>query len=162
MTREAKATWALAILTLVPRLILFERAFAAHYTADFKNMHMVYDGYLNIAQSIVEHFDQKQNCEVIEKLRRAGVNLRESAAVRPSADGPLKGKTFVLTGTLAGLTREEATALIAGAGGKVSGSVSKKTDYVVAGESAGSKLTKAEQLGVTIIDEAELRRLSGR
>jgi len=115
-----------------------------------------------IAQSIVEHFDQKQNCEVIEKLRRAGVNLRESAAVRPSADGPLKGKTFVLTGTLAGLTREEATALIAGAGGKVSGSVSKKTDYVVAGESAGSKLTKAEQLGVTIIDEAELRRLSGR
>ncbi len=114
-----------------------------------------------IAQSIVEHFEQKQNRAVIEKLRRAGVNLRESSAVRPSQDGPFKGKTFVLTGTLPGLSREDATALIAGAGGKVSNSVSKKTDYVVAGESAGSKLTKAEQLGVKIIDEAELLRLAG-
>jgi len=114
-----------------------------------------------IAQSIVEYFEQKPNRVVIEKLRRAGVTLRETAAVRPSADGPLRGMTFVLTGTLPTLSREEATALIAGAGGKVSGSVSKKTSYVVAGEAAGSKLSKAEQLGVKIIDEAVLRKLLG-
>jgi DNA ligase (NAD+) len=112
-----------------------------------------------IAQSIVEYFEQKPNQLVIDKLRRAGVTLRETAAVRPSADGPLRGMTFVLTGTLATLSREDATALIAAAGGKVSGSVSKKTSYVVAGDSPGSKLTKAEQLGVKIIDEAGLRKL---
>ncbi|MBV8671723.1 MAG: NAD-dependent DNA ligase LigA [Candidatus Eremiobacteraeota bacterium] len=112
-----------------------------------------------IAQSIVEYFDQKPNQRVIEKLRRAGVTLQGTAATRPAADGPLRGKTFVLTGTLPQLSREEATALIAGAGGKVSGSVSKKTDYVVAGDAAGSKLTKAEQLGVKIIDEGELKKL---
>jgi DNA ligase (NAD+) len=115
-----------------------------------------------IAQSVVEYFQQPQNRAVIEKLKRAGVNLRETSAVRPSADGPLVGKTFVLTGTLPNLSREEATALIAEAGGKVSGSVSKKTDYVVAGESAGSKLTKAEQLGVKVVGESELRKLTER
>jgi DNA ligase (NAD+) len=112
-----------------------------------------------IAQSIVEYFEQKPNQMVIEKLRRAGVTMRETSVVRPSADGPLRGLTFVLTGTLPHLSREEAGALIATAGGKVSGSVSKKTDYVVAGDAAGSKLTKAEQLGVKIIDEAELKKL---
>jgi DNA ligase (NAD+) len=115
-----------------------------------------------IAQSVVEYFQQPQNRAVIEKLKRAGVNLRETSAVRPSAGGPLVGKTFVLTGTLPNLSREEATALIAEAGGKVSGSVSKKTDYVVAGESAGSKLTKAEQLGVKVVGESELRKLTER
>jgi DNA ligase (NAD+) len=114
-----------------------------------------------IAQSIVEYFDQKPNRLVIEKLQRAGVTLHEIAAVRPTADGPLRGLTFVLTGTLPTLSREDATALIAGAGGKVSGSVSKKTDYVVAGDAAGSKLAKAEQFGVKIIDEAELKKLVG-
>jgi len=112
-----------------------------------------------IAQSVVEYFQQPQNRKVIEKLRKAGVNLRDTAAVRPKADGPLAGKTFVLTGTLPKLSREEASALIAGAGGKVAGSVSKKTDYVVAGESAGNKLAKAEQLGVKIIDENALLKL---
>ena len=112
-----------------------------------------------IAQSVVEYFQQPQNRKVIEKLRKAGVNLRETAAPRRKPDGPLAGKTFVLTGTLPNLSREEATALIADAGGKVAGSVSKKTDYVVSGESAGSKLTKAEQLGVKIIDEAALLKL---
>ena len=111
-----------------------------------------------IAQSIVEYFDQKPNQLVVEKLRRAGVTL-EGSAVRPTADGPLQGKVFVLTGTLPNLSREEATALIASAGGKVSGSVSKKTDYVVAGDAAGSKLSKAEQLGVNIIDETALKKL---
>jgi DNA ligase (NAD+) len=112
-----------------------------------------------IAQSIVEYFDQKPNQQVIEKLRRAGVTLKGTAAARTAADGPLRGLTFVLTGTLPNLSREEATALIATAGGKVSGSVSKKTDYVVAGDAAGSKLTKAEQLGVKIVDEAGLKKL---
>src|SRR5205823_12522445 len=82
----------------------------------------------------------------------------------PSVDlssGPLAGKSFVLTGTLPNLKREEAAAKIEAAGGKVSGSVSKKTDYVVAGEEAGSKLEKAQKLGVKVIDEAELVRMCG-
>ena len=87
---------------------------------------------------------------------------RTRSAVTPEAKAsPPAGKTFVLTGTLPTLKREEATAKIEAAGGKVSGSVSKKTDYVVAGEEAGSKLDKAQNLGVKIIDEAELVRLCG-
>jgi DNA ligase (NAD+) len=83
-----------------------------------------------------------------------------SALYNPSAAlGPLAGKTFVLTGTLPTLTREAATAMIEARGGKVSGSVSKKTDYVVAGEEAGSKLDKAQKLGVKVIDEAALLKL---
>jgi DNA ligase (NAD+) len=113
-----------------------------------------------IAQSVRRFFAQPQNRTVVEKLRRAGVNLKETAATKPRGDGPLAGKTFVLTGTLPSLSREEAAALIVGAGGKVSGSVSKKTNYVVAGDSPGSKLTKAEQLGVKIIDESGLRDLT--
>ncbi len=113
-----------------------------------------------IAQSIAHFFEQPQNRAVIEKLHQAGVNLKEAARVKQRTDGPLVGKTFVLTGTLPNLSREEASALIAQAGGKIVGSVSKKTDYVVAGDSPGSKLTKAEQLGVKIIDEAELRKLT--
>ena len=77
----------------------------------------------------------------------------------PPGEGVLAGKTVVLTGTLPDLTREQATEMIMAAGGKVTGSVSKKTDYVVAGESAGSKLAKAEQLGVAVLDEAGLRDL---
>ena len=111
-----------------------------------------------IAQSVVSFFAQEQNRAIIEKLRRAGVNLRGERRAR-AASGPLAGKTFVLTGTLASLSREEASALIAGAGGKVSGAVSKKTDYVVAGEAAGTKLARAESLGVKVIDEAGLREL---
>ena len=113
-----------------------------------------------IAASVASFFAQPQNRDVIEKLRHAGVTLRGERRA-PSATGPLAGKTFVLTGTLPVLTREDATALIVAAGGKVSGSVSKKTDYVVAGEAAGSKLAKAESLGVKVIDEAELRALLG-
>jgi DNA ligase (NAD+) len=77
----------------------------------------------------------------------------------PPGDGPLNGKTFVLTGTLPDLTREQATERITAEGGKVTSSVSKKTDYVVAGESAGSKLAKAERLGVAVLDEPGLLKL---
>jgi DNA ligase (NAD+) len=111
-----------------------------------------------IAQSVVLFFAQLPNRAMIERLRAAGVNLTAPKRER-AAKGVFAGKTFVLTGTLPSLTREEATELIVGAGGKVTGSVSKKTDYVVAGDEAGSKLTKAETLGIAIIDEPELRTL---
>jgi DNA ligase (NAD+) len=97
---------------------------------------------------------------VLHRLQGHGVDTTAPLAPRAPV-GVLAGKTFVLTGTLPGLTREEATELVVAAGGKVSGSVSKKTDYVVAGEEAGSKLAKAESLGVAIIDEAGLRALVG-
>ena len=83
----------------------------------------------------------------------------EDGTPRVAASGRAAGKAFVLTGTLPGMTREEATELILSQGGKVSGSVSKKTDYVVAGAEPGSKLAKAETLGVTVLDEAGLRQL---
>ena len=114
-----------------------------------------------IAQSIVQWHGDARNRKLLERLRQAGLNFK-SALYQPKAKaGPLAGKTFVLTGTLPTLKREEAAAKIEAAGGKVSGSVSKKTDYVVAGEDAGSKLDKAQKLGVKIIDEAELVRLCG-
>jgi DNA ligase (NAD+) len=111
-----------------------------------------------IAESVAFFFAQAQNRAAIERLRKVGVDL--TAPLRPrEAVGVLAGKTFVLTGTLPDLTREEATALIEAAGGKVASSVSKKTDYVVAGDEAGSKLAKAQSLGIAVIDEAALRGL---
>ncbi len=112
-----------------------------------------------IAASVASFFAQRQNRDIVEKLRSAGVTLKGVARPRASG-GPLAGKTFVLTGTLPTLTRDEAAALITGAGGKVASSVSKKTDYVVAGVSAGSKLARAQELGVTVIDEDALRALT--
>ena len=111
-----------------------------------------------IAASVVLFFQQAANRALIERLRAAGVDMTAPKRERASA-GPLAGKTFVLTGTLPHLTREEASASIVAAGGKVTSAVSKKTDYVVAGDEAGSKLTKAESLGVAILDENGLRRL---
>ena len=102
---------------------------------------------------------RRADLELIEKLREKGLRLEPDASERRDEGGPLEGKTFVLTGTLPDLTREEATEMIKAAGGKVAGSVSKKTDYVVAGESPGSKLAKAEKLGVEILDEAGLLAL---
>jgi DNA ligase (NAD+) len=114
-----------------------------------------------IARSIVQWHGDDGNKALLERLRKAGVNFK-SALCQPSAQGgPLAGKTLVLTGTLPNLKREEATAKIEAAGGKVSASVSKKTDYVVAGTEAGSKLEKARKLGVKVIDEVELLRLCG-
>jgi DNA ligase (NAD+) len=114
-----------------------------------------------IAQSVVQWHGDPRNQKLIERLREAGLNFASQLYQPKAKAGPLAGKTFVLTGTLPNLKREEAAAKIEAAGGKVSGSVSKKTDYVVAGAEAGSKLDKAQTLGVKIIDETELLRLCG-
>jgi DNA ligase (NAD+) len=111
-----------------------------------------------VAAHLSHFFVETRNLDVIAALRAAGVQWPQAEAVR---QGPLSGRTFVLTGSLPGLSRDEASALIEAAGGKVAGSVSKKTDYVVAGESAGSKLAKAEKLGVAVIDLEGLRALLG-
>lgn len=111
-----------------------------------------------VAGSVALFFKQRANREMIARLQRAGIDTTAPKRLRPQG-GRLAGKTLVLTGTLPALTRDEATDLIVAAGGKVTGSVSKKTDYVVAGDEAGSKLTKAERLGITILDEAALRKL---
>lgn len=110
------------------------------------------------AQSVVRFFKQEQTTDTIEKLRTAGVNLA-STGKRQVTDNRFDGLTFVLTGTLPTYSRPEASEIIAGFGGKTSGSVSKKTDYVLAGEEAGSKLDKALQLGVKVIDEDEFRKM---
>ncbi len=114
-----------------------------------------------VAESIARFFAEPHNREVIARLRAAGVAGADEGerAIKPSAPSAINGKTFVLTGTLPALTRDEAAALIEAQGGKVSGSVSQKTDYVVAGAEAGSKLQKAIELGVAILDEAALRKL---
>jgi DNA ligase (NAD+) len=111
-----------------------------------------------LAQSIARFFAEPHNREVIAQLRAAGVHWKDQPPQRVPA-GPLAGKTFVLTGTLPTMTREEAKARIEAAGGKVAGSVSKNTDYVVAGSDAGSKLDKATALGVAVIDEDRLAAL---
>ncbi|HBS59176.1 MAG TPA: DNA ligase (NAD(+)) LigA [Firmicutes bacterium] len=112
-----------------------------------------------IAESVVEYFRAEQYQKMIAKLRAAGVNFTHYAPA--AGPQPLTGKSFVLTGTLPNLSRDEAAALIAQKGGKVTGSVSKKTDYVVVGSEPGSKYEKARQLNISILSEAELRELLG-
>ena len=113
-----------------------------------------------VAQSVRTFFDQPHNREVVEQLRAAGIHWPETdGTARDGAPQPLAGQTFVLTGTLPRMTRDEAKDLIEAAGGKVAGSVSKKTHFVVAGAEAGSKLDKARELGVTVLDEDGLRAL---
>jgi DNA ligase (NAD+) len=109
-----------------------------------------------IAKSIVEFFAEPKNRELVEELRAAGLQLKGKKKERGTK---LAGKTFVLTGTLANYTRDEAKKLIEDAGGKVAGSVSKKTDYVVAGSDAGSKLEKAREFGIAVLDEAAMQEL---
>ncbi|MBS0500519.1 MAG: NAD-dependent DNA ligase LigA [Burkholderiaceae bacterium] len=111
-----------------------------------------------VAESIHTFFAQPHNREVVEQLRAVGIGWPEGEPA-PAALLPLAGQTFVLTGTLPSLSRDEAKALLEAAGAKVAGSVSKKTHYVVAGAEAGSKLDKARELGVPVIDEAQLRAL---
>ncbi|MFM2060251.1 MAG: hypothetical protein RLY71_4636 [Pseudomonadota bacterium] len=112
-----------------------------------------------VAESVRAFFAEPHNREVVEQLRAAGISWPEGQGDAIDAPRPLLGRTLVLTGTLPTLGREEAKALIEAAGGKVSGSVSKKTHYVVAGEEAGSKLDKARELGVPVLDEEGLKAL---
>jgi DNA ligase (NAD+) len=113
-----------------------------------------------VAESIAAFFHERHNREVVEQLRAAGVRWTESAgAKRSEGNGPFTGKILVLTGTLASMGREEAKELIEAAGGKVTGSVSKKTDFVVAGAEAGSKLDRAQELGVAVLDEAAFLKM---
>jgi DNA ligase (NAD+) len=112
-----------------------------------------------IADGVVDYFSDPAGRALVEKLRSHGVNFTEPRAI--VAGGPLSGMTLVITGTLPTLSRAKATATIEAAGGRVTGSVSKSTDFLVAGEEAGSKLDKAKSLGVAIIDEAELLRRVG-
>ena len=111
-----------------------------------------------LAAQIEEELADERTGALISKLRERGLQFEQRSGVRV-ARGPLEGRTLVLTGSLPGLSRDEATAMIKAAGGKVTNSVSKKTDYLVAGESAGTKLTRAEELGTEILDEAGLRAL---
>ncbi|MDP3513679.1 MAG: NAD-dependent DNA ligase LigA [Sulfuritalea sp.] len=126
--------------------------------ADLDRLQQVPDVGPVVAESILRFFAEPHNIEVIEQLRAAGVNWPEGESVA-AANSPLAGKTFVLTGALPTLTRDEAKDMIEALGGKVAGSVSKKTDYVVAGAEAGSKLDKAQALGLTILDETQFREL---
>jgi DNA ligase (NAD+) len=112
-----------------------------------------------LAESIAAFFAERHNREVIERLRAAGVQWPEHAPARRGPQGPLAGLTIVLTGTLPTLTRDEAKAMIEAAGGKAAGSVSARTDYVVAGADAGSKLDRAEALGIPVLDEDGFRAL---
>jgi len=112
-----------------------------------------------VAGQIVEQLADERNLELIAALRERGLRLELDADERRAEQGPLQGRTFVITGTLPALSREQAADLIKRAGGKVTGSVSKKTDYVIAGDSPGSKLAKAQELGTEILDEDGLRAL---
>jgi DNA ligase (NAD+) len=114
-----------------------------------------------LAAQLDEELADEATLDLVRRLRERGLRFELSAEERRSEGGPLEGKTFVLTGTLPTLTREQATRLIKRAGGKVTGSVSKKTDYVVAGDSPGTKLAKAQELGTEVLDEDALRELVG-
>jgi DNA ligase (NAD+) len=113
-----------------------------------------------LAATIAETLAEDRMREQVERLRAAGLQMEQEGPAGP-VEGPLSGKTFVLTGTLPNMSRDEAGERIQAAGGKVTGSVSKKTDYVVAGADPGSKLTKAEKLGTAVLDEEGLLSLLG-
>src|SRR5579863_6008550 len=125
-------------------------------TATEEELQQVEEVCPRIAKSIVEFFAEPKNRELVEELRAAGLTLRGKKKERGTK---LAGKTFVLTGTLTNYSRDDAKKMIEDAGGKVTGSVSKKTDYVVVGADAGSKLDKAKELGVSVIDEKEMEKL---
>lgn len=126
--------------------------------ASFEELSMIDDVGMITAKSIYEFFRQPQTMDLIKKLKEAGVNT-EVLEDDSNSDDRFYGETFVLTGSLTGFTRQEASDIIERFGGKVSGSVSKKTSYVLAGEEAGSKLTKAQELGIRIISEEEFNNM---
>jgi len=112
-----------------------------------------------MAEQLREELAEEPTQQLVERLRERGLNFELDESERRQESGPLEGKTLVLTGTLPNLTRDEASRMIKRAGGKVAGSVSKKTDYVVAGENPGTKLAKAEDVGTEVLDEEGLRSL---
>ena len=126
-------------------------------SASLEDLQEIEDVGPRVAEAIHEFLEAPQNQELLAQLREAGLQFKQEP--KQHTDGHLRGKTFVLTGTLPNLTRDEAKQRIETAGGKVTGSVSKSTDYVVAGEKAGSKLEKANKLGVTVLSEAEFDQL---
>ena len=125
--------------------------------ANFEQLSQINDIGEVMANSIIEFFMQEQTKDLIEKLKNAGVNM--NCLEEESDDKRFEGKTFVLTGSLELFTRKEAEDIIEKLGGKTSSSVSKKTDYVLAGEDAGSKLTKAQSIGINIISETDFKEM---
>jgi DNA ligase (NAD+) len=142
------------------------RSLAAHYgkltsimKADEESLQTVQDVGPIVAARIRSFFAEKHNQKVVKGLIDSGLTWKETKASPKAADGPLSGKIFVLTGTMSNMTRDEAKEKIQAAGGKVTGSVSKKTNFVVYGENAGSKLAKAQKLGIETIDEDALQKI---
>lgn len=133
---------------------------AAIRQADFESLKQVQDVGDVVANRIVRFWQEPHNVEVVEDLIAQGVNWQDIVQ-QEIADNPLKDKTVVLTGTLTQLTRDQAKAILQQLGCKVAGSVSAKTDYLIAGEKAGSKLAKAQELGVKILSEQDLVQLAG-
>ena len=125
--------------------------------ADFETLSQINDVGPIVANSIVEFFEQEQTKDLISRLKGYGVNMEDTMA--QSEDNRFEGLTFVLTGSLESFTRDEASNIIENFGGKVSGSVSKKTSYLLAGEDAGSKLTKAQALGIKVISEEKFKEM---
>ena len=141
---------------------------AAHFgslpsilSADEEELLKVPDVGPKVARRIRDFLDEQHNLDVIDQLQRLGVQWQDIEPTHAAEDGPLVGKTFVITGTLPGMTRDDAKALILREGGQVTGSVSGKTSFLLAGENAGSKLAKAEQLGIEVLDMDALQRLIG-
>jgi len=146
--------------------VVAARTLAANYQdlhdveqADIFSLAALPDFGLVTAQSIIDFFAQEQTHHLLAALEASGVRFDGGRAVKPS-DNMLEGKTFVLTGTLPDLTRDEASAMILTHGGKVSTSVSKKTDFVLAGEDAGSKLIKARSLGVAVLSQEDFLKMT--
>ena len=167
-----------AIITLVPERAMREARAADEFLRealargeDVRPLHGLPVAHKDLAPTrgirttfgslIYEDFVPEEDALIVERLRRAGLRMELDASERRQESGPLDGKTLVLTGTLPNLSREQATRLIRLAGGKVVNSVSKKTDYLIAGDSPGSKLAKAEELGTEVIDEEALQKLIG-
>ncbi len=129
------------------------------YTVTVEDLAQVEDIGPVVSQSIVAFFAWPENHALLDSLRSNGLNMEKEAAPQVAADSPISGKTFVVTGTLERYGRDEIHELILRSGGKTSSSVSKKTDYLVAGDKAGSKLDKAKELGVTVLSEQEFEAL---
>ena len=129
--------------------------------ASVEEISNIYEVGPKIAKSIKEFFEDEKSKLLIKKLQSAGLNFKVDESVKIKFNGNFKDKTFVLTGTLEKHTRDKASQIIEEFGGRVSSSVSKNTDFVLAGEEAGSKLDKAKKLGVKIIDEKDFEKMIG-